>query len=464
MSALSEKNNSELPKETSDVTTTPTRSSDKKLTKQQIILNKITSIDDFIRLCDTRGCFMGMEPKESDHRITIDSPYTTQDARDIRDLFEITYRGTYPYLEMLDLEYLINTFFEDKFEWIVFRLDDENSPDRGKIIGSWLWVIDYDQRSAYNRGFNLLPKYHGKLPLLNLTYRAYRPLMIKLKGKIDKWYNESRTAHAKSQFLSHGGGAHTDALFMNKDYFMGKKESDVMMVAFYEDGMKARRKPETLLPEVAPFYVHASKNHGLEVESTVEMGTITPKIDPVQVHRVLSGAELLMDCDQYGYIRFTLSDPMTGSTIKGLHTTTVQNIEKLKVECEDPSVLMGLWYRLKQYAKSQKIEYMECILPASALTSQKVLLSMGMAVEGYVPCWMLCEGLQKYEDAVVLGWSQQPVDEGSMRLTPEGRGLLKKLDREVIAPEGSKSAHYGKSKAPNFVMHPKRLHEWITSA
>ncbi len=404
------------------------------LSKADLIAKYIRDIDDFIKLCNEDGCFLGMSKKESDYEISIEIPATKEDARDIKQVFEITYQGTYPFLEMYDLHWIMESFRDDRYIWKVFRMKTESSPDYGHIIGCYLWVVDYESRTAYNRGFNLLPHYHGKIAIADLTYSLYRKLMLDLRPHIDRWYNESRTAHSISQFLSHGGGAHTHALFLNKDYFLGKKESDAMMCAYFKNVIAEKREaPKTILPEIAPLYRRAKRVHRKEMEpEDIPLDSQKLQVDPIRVEAITDRISRKLTMDNHNYIHFSFVDEKTGSYIKGLHTVTVNNVEKITFHGTDPEVMTALFQTLDMYIRINRIEYAEWRIPASNTVLQRIVMDK-MIPLGYVPCWTPSEHSEdKWEDVVVFGWMDRDVMADNLKLTPEGQTLLECIDLDAI--------------------------------
>ncbi len=394
-----------------------------KIRKQRMqLMSRIQNIDDFTKYCGEDGRFIGAPKKAPLYKVTIETPSTKKDAKAIRRVFDETYRGTYPFKEMMDLPWLMLSFRQKEYIWALFRADDLSCPDDGKIIGCILWVVDFNSRTAYNRGFNVLPRYQGKIGIADLSFSVYRKQMLRLKEKIDKWYNESRTAHSISQFMSHFAGAHTDALFLNKDYFMGKKESDAMMVAFFEDGLECRVAPEKLIPEAIPFYKRAVRIHDLSKD--LPKSEISVIINPLEVARVLHSAQVNFSFDQHGYVHLCFRDEKTESRLTALHTPMVKNIEKVCYSASSASVFLGLLYLLKSYAKSQSVEYIEFFIRASDVEIQKTLRWNGMLIQGYVPGWMPLSKENEKEDAVVFAWTVRKADLSTLKLTAEGEELL----------------------------------------
>ena len=68
------------------------------------------SVDEFYALYDEDGFMIGDQDRIRDYHVKIIEPRTLEHAKIIVSLYERIYQGTYPYREMLDPEYIRNSF------------------------------------------------------------------------------------------------------------------------------------------------------------------------------------------------------------------------------------------------------------------------------------------------------------------------------------------------------------------
>ena len=386
------------------------------------------SVDEFYAIYDEDGFMIGDEDRHRDYRVKMIKPATMKHAKIIVSIYEQIYQGTYPYLEMLDPNYVKESFSDPNHYWGIFRIA-ESSPEAGTDVGCFTIVNDFKTRTAYFRGLNVLPQFHRKVGVRELATSMCVRFLNATMGKIDKWYIEARTAHNVVQHMSRLAGCKTQALFLNKDYFMGKKESDCMQVAYWDRALESTRIiPEFILPEVLPFYYRAQQTNNLPQNKRLEMNPVKMDnldIDYHETFRILTNAKLSAKRDEYGYVSISITDSKTGSYLDALHTESVKNIEKIKYQCSDVSVLAGFYLLLKKYAISQNIEYVEWQVPVSDAMLGKFLLGQNFKIFGYIPAWIPSKSsVGMFEDAVVFTWTSRELKTENIKLLPEGYELL----------------------------------------
>jgi hypothetical protein len=339
-------------------------------------------------------------------------------------IYEDIYQGGYPFKEMLDPSYILGTFFNPCYFWRVFKTD-EKAPEPNEIVGCATIVVDFEHRAGYLRGFNIRPKYQSKIAFREMAYGLIWQFLDATKGKVDKWYNESRTAHNITQFLSDFIGARSQAVLLNKDYFMGKKESDCLMAAYWSDAFTSRRIiPRSLIPEVMPYYQMIMDMHN-HYEGMPEISVVNEKIDLHEVIRIASCSQTEIKTDEYGYITFRFEDPRTGDFMEGLHTPMVKNIEKIHYRHTDISSFVGLFHLLRKYARENNAEYFEFYIPASDTAVQQFILSQNLTILGYLPGWHIVDqNTLTAEDVVIFGWSTILPNPNQIKLVDDGIKLL----------------------------------------
>ena len=382
------------------------------------------SLDDFIALCDKMGRLQGSQRKASAFNVKTVRPSTLEDARAIVNIYEKVYRGQYPYAEMLDEQWILASFSDPNYFWGVFRITDK-TPEYGKIIGSFTMVSNFETKTAYFRGLNILPEYQKKVGVRELSFSLGEKFFSVMSEKIDKWYAECITMHPISQALSRGGGSHCEAIFLNKDYVKGKKSSVAMMVGYWDRTLFDNRKsPEYLLPEIIPFHAQTCEVHNLDdivgVIDNPEM-----EVDIAEVYRVTKNAQITITKKQHNYYDIEFADEHTGSFLKALYTPSVKNIEKITYNCPNESVLMGMFLLLKGFAKDRDVEYIEWQIRASDSNLIQFLLVHDFQIQGYVPAWIPCRNdPDKCEDVVMMGWTHKIPNYNSIKTIDEGYDLL----------------------------------------
>jgi hypothetical protein len=404
------------------------------------------SVDEFYAIYDEDGFMIGDQDRQRDYHVKIIDPRTMQHAKIIVSIYEEIYQGTYPYHEMLDPEYVKDSFKDPNCYWGIFRID-EGSPEAGTDVGCFTIVYDFEKRTAYFRGLNILPRFHKKVGARELSTAMCVRFLNATMGRIDKWYMEARTAHSAVQYIARIAGCKTQALFLNKDYFLGKKESDCLQVAYWDHALDTTRViPEFILPEILPFYYRAQRMHNLPHVKRLEMNPIkfdNIDLDYHETFRILTKVKLSATRDKYGYVSISIQDPITGSYLKAFHTESVKNIEKIKYKCSNVSILAGFYLLLKNYAAVQNVEYLEWQVPVSDAMSCRFLFGQNFKIFGYVPAWIPSRThFGMFEDAVVLTWISGELKTENIKLLEEGFELLNLIEvnndilqEPLISPE-----------------------------
>ena len=176
--------------------------------------------------------------------------------------------------------------------------------------------------------------------------------------------------------------------------------------------------------------------HSLSKAKRLEINPVELDLDYHETFRILTNANLSAIRDKYGYVSITVEDPNTGSYLTALHTESVKNIEKIKYQCTDVSVLAGFYLLLKNYALNQNIEYVEWQVPVSDVMPCRFLLGQEFKIFGYVPAWIPSkEHVGMFEDAVVLTWTSGELKTENIKLLPEGYELLDLINMNNDIPQ-----------------------------
>ena len=356
----------------------------------------------------------------------ITRPRTPEDARAIANIYQFIYRGTYPYKEMEDQEYIYETFEDPSFVWGLFKTSED------KLVGCFTVVLDYDTRRGYFRGMMILPEFQHKVNSKKLCLSVIRHAYGKAKGRIDVWYNESRTAHSKAQYISTTFGCHPYAVFMNKDRFFNRDESDVLMVAHTRAALQNRSSDLPLiLPEIMPFYRLAQERFSTLGNPMLVSDFFSEK--DCERARLAYPVALTASTDKFGYQTIKITDSATKAYLTALYTPLARNIEKIKFTATEPAVLYRLLHALLIFGKKRGVKYVEAFVTAYDPQLQQVALCLGFEVLGYVPAWEPQKDSWQVEDRVVFGhFIPIPNSAELLALIPEAQQIVDIVENNFV--------------------------------
>ncbi len=374
------------------------------------------TMDEMYAIYDAHGRRRDDPKKNTSESVMIHAPSTWSHAEAIVKIYEEIYQGTYPFHEMLDPQFLFETFSNPDYYWGIFC----HPKDPNTIMGCFTVVIDRYHNAGYMRGLNILPGYRKQIGVRELSYAMVKQFFV-AHPEVNKWYNEARTAHSIVQHLSRVIAAKIQAIYLNKDYFMHRKESDALMVGYWDGALEARVIPRKVLPEVIPFYLRSRTMHKFpEVIPAIEARPLS--INKELLRTFLSEIQFSFEMDKYGYIEFRFHDPKTNEFLTGLYTPTVRNIEKIRYQVNNPEKFMGFCLLLQLFAERHQVEYVEFHIPVSNFEIQRYLLENQLIIAGYVPSWL--PSGKNMEDAVVMVWTDRLPHLKSLHLIEEGSALL----------------------------------------
>lgn len=391
------------------------------LSPPQVEVRAFADIDDFYNNWNDNVYRRSIGGSVSQKSLVMDliSPSTRAHAEMIVQIYQEIYQGTYPFPEMLDASWIFAKFTDPNYNWGLFLTKDTH-----EVIGCWTFVLDFPSATAYMRGLMVRPQYQKKFNLRELCGEMLWSAVDKLQNKIFKWYCEARTAHSKTQFLMSLMGSHLLGLYMNKDYFLGVKESDAMMVCYSQDMMhKTRMAPSALIPELRSVFSHVQKTYRLE---DVPIRDLTLTLDHAKVQNILRALELTTAKDEHNYVTFRITYPKSEASLEGIYTPSVKNIEKVKVHAASLEEHAALLLYLSIYSKTLGVEYVEIHQPVNYLPLQRLMIDWGFKPFAYLPAWKNCS-LSKFEDVIVFGWTKILPDVSKMQLIPEGINFLAHL-------------------------------------
>jgi len=384
--------------------------------KQEV--RAFVDIDDFYMNWNDNVLRRSVGGSVTEKSLTTDlvSPTTMEEANIIVQIYQEIYQGTYPFPEMLDASWIYKKFSDPNYNWGLFKAKGTN-----EIIGCWTFVLDFPTATAYMRGLMVRPQFQKKFNLRELCGEMLWSAVDKLQNKIFKWYCEARTAHSKTQFLMSLMGSHLLGLYLNKDYFLGVKESDAMMVCYSQEMMhKTRLAPSALIPEIRSLFNHVKATYRLD---DIHTSNIVLQLDHAKVQKILQELDMTTTRDEHNYVAFRISHPKIEVSLEGIYTPSVKNIEKVKIHASSLEEHAALLLYLSVYAKTLGVEYVEIPLAASNVALQRLMVDWGFKPFAYLPAWINTTPT-KFEDTIVFGWTKILPDITKMQLIPEGLAFL----------------------------------------
>ncbi len=386
-------------------------------------------IDVFLDLYTPEG--MPQESKtESELNVDIFKPSMRQHAKQIVNIYRLVYKGTYPFKEMLDEEYVFQTFENPAYWWGIFSFKStDGSAHNSEIVGCFTIVTDKANQTAYMRGLNILPRYQGRVGVRALSYALIYRYFQDHPG-ILRWYTEARTAHPIVQHLADTIGAHGCALLVNKDYFFHRKETDCFMVGYKAEVFERYRREPIVLPLFAREFYEFSK-HQFELPGNpvfIDLGS-EDNVFSLELNQI----RIEITEQSFGYWQVDFNDTESHNVLSCLFTSSVKNIEKVKWSIDDPQRSIFLFLALEQFMDAHQIEYCEVCMPVSEIQLIGYLHQLHWHVAGYIPAWQRNdEGT--FDDCLVFYRTAEAfVVPGDLKLIPTHHELLRIVHNEIFA-------------------------------
>ncbi len=342
------------------------------------------------------------------------------DAEEIVEIYKELYNRTYPYKEMEDVDEVRRMIQDPSIQWIIYQDPSFN------IAGCITFVLDFDNRRGYIRGFMLKRKYQGIIDITKAMIGSMLGMIHHFRNTIFNWYVENRTAHAKSQYSMWVCGIAPIGFYPNKDVFLGKIESDLMQILYDERALKQYRSEE--LPQiiscVETCYLYSERRYDLG-----RYKLVSPKnrLDFHKIKTIKRNLVKHVSKDKYGYeaIHFTLKN--STSYFKFLYTPHVQNFEKTEYRVAN---LEELYVFVREFIKCGRelgIRYCEVFISAYKPSHQKLFHDAGLLPRGYIPSWKYNLENETFEDHILFNLFIGPID-CSIQLIDEGKDLLGALE------------------------------------
>ncbi len=343
-----------------------------------------------------------------------------ENAQEIIDMVNEVYEGTYPYLEMLDVEVVKRKIAGPNYVWFLFK------DKYDKTLGCFKFHVDFEAKKGYLGGFCVKKEYQGKIDSVKCQIGMLIWMVSAYGEKILVWYCENRTAHASTQYMVYICGMRPVGFYPNKDIFFGKVESDLMQVLYDEKALRDYRNPEhpKILPEIAKLFIYSDHRYDL---GPVEF--VTPKLalDTEKLVDYKKKLRVKVEKDEYGYESFLLTIEGSDSYFKFLHTPTVKNFEKTEYETSDLEELFVYAQEFKKLARKSKVRYIEVFVSAYQPEHQKVFYDLGLTPMGYVPSWEYDNFFGCFNDSILFSYNDGIVD-SNIKLIDEAWDLMEVLN------------------------------------
>ena len=338
------------------------------------------------------------------------------DAKELVGIYKELYNGTYPYKEMEDVDKVRKMIQDPSIQWIIYQDPSFN------IAGCVTFVLDFNNKRGYIRGFMLKKKYQGYLDITKAMIGSMLGMIHKYKNEVYVWYVENRTAHSKSQYSMWVCGIAPIGFYPNKDIFLGKVESDLMQILYDERALRELRSnivPQ-LIPEVENCYIFSDKRYNL---GEYQIGEPNFTLNQKEISLLKKNLELKVKKDEFGYKKIQFSFPGTDSYFKFLYTPHVNNFEKTKYKVNNLEELYVFVKSFMKYSRELEIRYCEAFISAYNYDHQKIFSNAGLSPRGYVPSWNYNSSIDAFEDNILFNWFNGKISD-NIQLIAEGKELL----------------------------------------
>ncbi|KKL67511.1 hypothetical protein LCGC14_2134250, partial [marine sediment metagenome] len=341
------------------------------------------------------------------------------DAQEITEIYKELYDGTYSYKEMEDVEEVKKMILDPHVKWIIYQ------DPQYHIAGCITFVLDFENRRGYIRGFMLKKKYQGRIDITKAMIGSMLGMLHEFRDKIYTWYVENRTAHAKSQYSMWVCGIAPIAFYPNKDIFLEQVESDLMQILYDERALKKFRSSEIpcFIPSVESCYQYSNKRYSLGTFSIKSPNIILGK---KKVGKLQKKLVRNIERDQFGYetIKFTFEG--SDSYFEFLHTPQVKNFEKTKYKVKSLEELYVFTQELIKLKEELDVRYCEVFVSAYNPKYQQIFFNAGFKPRGYIPSWECSQDTLEFSDSILFSIFDGKISE-DIQLIDHGHKLLEVL-------------------------------------
>ncbi|MFX0001296.1 MAG: DUF998 domain-containing protein [Candidatus Hermodarchaeota archaeon] len=343
-----------------------------------------------------------------------------EDAEDLVGIYKELYNGTYPYKEMEDIDEVRKMIQDPTIQWIIYQ------DPYFKIAGCITFVLDFENKRGYIRGFMLKKKYQGIIDITKAMIGSMIGMIHKFKDKIYTWYVENRTAHAKSQYSMCVCGIAPIGFYPNKDIFFGKIESDIMQILYDKRVLKKYRSSHipVIIPQVETCYLYSDDRYHL---GDYQLQNPDEVLDNFKITEIKGKLSKSFIKDKFGYETISFRIEGTDSYFEFLYSPQVQNFEKTKYHVNNLEELFVFIQEFIKYGYEMKIRYCEVFISAYKPEHQRLFLEAGLSPRGYIPSWDYNKKEDVFEDKILFNWFKGSINK-RIQLIDEGCKLLKILE------------------------------------
>ncbi len=351
-----------------------------------------------------------------------------EDAEKIIEIYKELYDGTYPYKEMEDVHEVRKMIEDPKVQWIIYQDPSEN------IAGCITFVLDFENKRGYIRGFMLRKKYQGHIDITKAMISSMLGMLHKYKNVIYVWYVENRTAHAKSQYSMYVCGISPIGFYPNKDIFCGEVESDIMQILYDEKALTSLRSREIpqLIPQVEPCFQFSCERYGLE---SLVIKDSKMSLDRKLVKALKKSIYGDVSKDSFGYETFTFRFHGSDSFFQFLYTPQVKNFEKVKYKVESREELHVFAKEFLKCKKELSVRYCEVFVSAYNRDHQQIFWDVGFKPRGYIPSWEYSNTESMFKDSILFSIFDGKIS-GDIQLIDQGYKLIEMLGMATISSAG----------------------------
>jgi len=337
------------------------------------------------------------------------------EAKEIAELYCKTYNITslntltqlsYPYPEALDPAWIHEKAHSQNVVWKVVT-DMRN----GAVVGSGTVMLNRENQRAYVRGVMIDPDYQKYRIGSRVLVNTFREIIQNYRDVIKIFWSESRTAHSGSQKIAEDSGFRPVGLLPNKDIFLEKRESDLLLVLYAMNALKTRRADPQLIPEILPIYNVIAKRFRLDPVMPVHLPSIRLKDSQVK-------GNIQTDEYQYGHCIYWADGEELSFKINPRTQVAEETCFSPDIDPETLKILV----KMALDSLRPILYYLEFYVSAYEPTLQRVFADLGFQATGYIPGWEFLGGQR--EDMIIFSWVKEFPTLAAMDLTPKAKEIV----------------------------------------
>jgi RimJ/RimL family protein N-acetyltransferase len=278
------------------------------------------------------------------------------------------------------------------------------------VIGSGTILLTRPDRRAYIRGVMIDPNYQGCGLGGFIMVNAFKEIIGAYRDCVKIFSVEGRTAHAKSQRMAEASGMRPVGVFPNKDYFLERRESDVLFVVYAMNTLRDRRSDVDLIPAVGPLYGVVGRQFRLHPAGVARVPTIATNGYQVR-------GRIVKDKYLYCYATYQTA----GKQLKFLINPRTQVAEQTWYTPDTDPVTLKTLLRFSMQSLAPNLFYVESCTSFYVPRQQQAFADLGFRPTGYIPGWQVRDG--RREDVVIMTWVREDPPLARLRLTRRAKKI-----------------------------------------